>query len=113
MACWRRCSGEAWPNRAIRFVVPFAPGGTSEIVARTVANELTRQLGQTVFVDNKGGGAGVPAMQEVANYWHTKILKRHFDQLLAEVREAMHQASGTEGHDPDAILDRIKKGRGK
>src|SRR5215510_14895895 len=55
-----------WPRQSIRFVVPFAPGGTSEIVARTVANELTKQLGQTVFVDNKGGGAGVPAMQEVA-----------------------------------------------
>ena len=56
----------AWPRQSIRFVVPFAPGGTSEIVARTVANELTKQLGQTVFVDNKGGGAGIPAMQEVA-----------------------------------------------
>jgi tripartite-type tricarboxylate transporter receptor subunit TctC len=55
-----------WPKQSIRFVVPFAPGGTSEIVARTVANELTKQLGQTVFVDNKGGGAGLPAMQEVA-----------------------------------------------
>jgi len=56
----------AWPRQSIRFVVPFAPGGTSEIVARTVANELTHQLGQTVFVENKGGGAGVPAMQDVA-----------------------------------------------
>ncbi len=56
----------AWPRQAIRFVVPFAPGGTSEIVARTVAYELTRQLGQTVFVDNKGGGAGIPAMVDVA-----------------------------------------------
>ena len=55
-----------WPRQSIRFVVPFAPGGTSEIVARTVANELTKQLGQTVFVDNKGGGAGLPAMQDVA-----------------------------------------------
>jgi tripartite-type tricarboxylate transporter receptor subunit TctC len=55
-----------WPRQSIRFVVPFAPGGTSEIVARTVANELTKQLGQTVFVDNKGGGAGIPAMQDVA-----------------------------------------------
>ena len=66
-----------WPRQAVRFVVPFAPGGTSEIVARTVANELTRQLGQTVFVENKGGGAGVPAMQEVAKSapdGHTLIL---------------------------------------
>jgi tripartite-type tricarboxylate transporter receptor subunit TctC len=55
-----------WPRQSIRFVVPFAPGGTSEIVARTVAHELTKQLGQTVFVDNKGGGAGIPAMSDVA-----------------------------------------------
>jgi tripartite-type tricarboxylate transporter receptor subunit TctC len=67
----------AWPRQSIRFVVPFAPGGTSEIVARTVANELSKQLGQTVFVDNKGGGAGLPAMQEVAKAapdGHTIIL---------------------------------------
>jgi tripartite-type tricarboxylate transporter receptor subunit TctC len=66
-----------WPTQSVRFVVPFAPGGTSEIVARTVAHELTRQLGQTVFVDNKGGGAGIPAMQEVAKSkpdGHTIIL---------------------------------------
>src|SRR4051812_22284155 len=49
----------AWPSRPIRFLVPFAPGGTSEIVARSVAAELTRQLGQSVFVENKPGGAGV------------------------------------------------------
>ncbi len=55
-----------WPRQTIRFVVPFAPGGTSEIVARTVANELSKQLGQTVYVDNKGGGAGLPAMTDVA-----------------------------------------------
>ena len=66
-----------WPSQSIRFVVPFAPGGTSEIVARTVANELTKQLGQTVYVDNKGGGAGLPAMGEVAKAkpdGHTLIL---------------------------------------
>ena len=67
----------AWPRQSVRFVVPFAPGGTSEIVARTVANELTKQLGQTFFVDNKGGGAGIPAMQDVAKAapdGHTIIL---------------------------------------
>ena len=66
-----------WPRQSIRFVVPFAPGGTSEIVARTVAQELTKQLGQTVFVDNKGGGAGIPAMTDVSKAapdGHTIIL---------------------------------------
>lgn len=67
----------AWPKQTVRFVVPFAPGGTSEIVARTVAQEMTKLTGQTVYVDNKGGGAGLPAMQEVAKSapdGHTIIL---------------------------------------
>jgi tripartite-type tricarboxylate transporter receptor subunit TctC len=66
----------AWPNKAIRFVVPFAPGGSSEIVARATAVELAKQLGQSVFVDNKPGGAGNVAMQEVARAedQHTLIL---------------------------------------
>ena len=67
----------AWPSKAIRFVVPFAPGGTSEIVARSVAAELTKQLGHSVFVENKPGGAGVTAMQDVAKSapdGHTIIL---------------------------------------
>lgn len=66
----------AWPTKAIRFVVPFAPGGSSEIVARTAAAEMARLLGQSVYVDNKPGGAGNVAMQEVARAddQHTVIL---------------------------------------
>jgi len=63
---WAQGSAANWPSKAIRFVVPFAPGGTSEIVARSVAAELTKQLGQSVYVENKPGGAGVTAMQDVA-----------------------------------------------
>ncbi|PWK35031.1 Bug family tripartite tricarboxylate transporter substrate binding protein [Cupriavidus plantarum] len=65
-----------WPSKTIRLVVPFAPGGSSEIVARSTAAELTRLLGVSVFVENKPGGAGNIAMGEVARADdnHTLIL---------------------------------------
>lgn len=56
-----------YPAKPIRFVVPFAPGGSSEIVARSVAQELTTQMGQSVYVENKSGGAGTIAMVDVKN----------------------------------------------
>lgn len=55
-----------WPQKPIRFIVPFVPGGTSDIVARTVGQELSKQLPYPVILENKAGGGGVPAMQEVA-----------------------------------------------
>ena len=66
----------AWPTKSIRLVVPFAPGGSSEIVARSTAVELSKLLGQSVFVENKPGGAGNVAMGEVARAddQHTLIL---------------------------------------
>jgi len=65
-----------WPAKPIRLVVPFAPGGSSEIVARAVAGEMAKTIGQNVFVENKPGAAGNIAMQEVANSTdeHTIIL---------------------------------------
>jgi tripartite-type tricarboxylate transporter receptor subunit TctC len=55
----------AYPEKSIRFVVPFATGGTSEIIARSIANSLTTQLGQSVYVENKPGAEGNIAMEEV------------------------------------------------
>jgi len=60
-------SAQSYPTKPIRLVVPFAPGGSSEIIARAVAAEMTKSLGQSVVVENKPGGAGNVAMTEVAH----------------------------------------------
>jgi len=60
------CSAQTYPTKPIRLVVPFAPGGSSTIVARSVAAEMEKSLGQSIVIENKGGGGGNPAMQDVA-----------------------------------------------
>lgn len=58
--------GAGWPERAVTMVVPFPPGGPTDLVARVLAKQLTQQLGQTVIVENKGGANGNIGMQYVA-----------------------------------------------
>ena len=57
---------DTWPSKPIRLLVPFAPGGTSSIVARSIAAEMSKTLGQEIYIDNKPGGGGNVAMQEAA-----------------------------------------------
>jgi tripartite-type tricarboxylate transporter receptor subunit TctC len=57
---------QPYPSKPIRLVVPFAPGGSSSIVARVVSAEMSKELGQQFVIDNKPGGGGNVAMLEVA-----------------------------------------------
>ena len=60
-------AAQGYPTKPIRLVVPFAPGGSSSIVARSFAAEMSKALGQEMYIENKGGGGGNVAMADVAH----------------------------------------------
>ena len=57
---------EEFPSRPITWVVPFAPGGITDTTSRIVAEEMSRMLGQSVVIDNRGGGGGTVGTEQVA-----------------------------------------------
>jgi tripartite-type tricarboxylate transporter receptor subunit TctC len=59
--------GQTFPSKPIKLLVPFAPGGSSSIVARLAAEEMSKGLGQPIVIENKPGGFGNVAMQEAAS----------------------------------------------
>ncbi len=71
-------SAAAYPTKSIRMVVPSAPGGGTDIIARLLAQGFFESWGQTVVVDNRGGGGGIPAVTLVAKQsvadGHTMLL---------------------------------------
>lgn len=59
-------AADSYPDKAIRVIVPFAPGGSTDIVARIVTQEMSQVLGQPMVVENKGGAGGAIGAQEAA-----------------------------------------------
>jgi tripartite-type tricarboxylate transporter receptor subunit TctC len=67
MMCMGLCMAQQWPTKPIRLVVPYPPGGGTDVVARLIAEPLTQALNQSVFIDNKGGANGIIGCNFVAN----------------------------------------------
>src|SRR5215470_6595388 len=59
-------SAQSYPSRPINMIVPFPPGGNTDIMARALQNEISRALGQTVVITNKGGAAGTLGLIELS-----------------------------------------------
>ncbi|MCW5605916.1 MAG: tripartite tricarboxylate transporter substrate binding protein, partial [Burkholderiales bacterium] len=58
---------QTFPTRTVRFVVPFAPGGNTDMMARTLGQKMSENVGQNVIIDNRGGAATLVGAQIVAS----------------------------------------------
>jgi tripartite-type tricarboxylate transporter receptor subunit TctC len=61
-----RANGQAYPSRVIKVIVPFAPGGPADTMARLATQQLSARLGQSVIIDNRGGAGGTIAAKAAA-----------------------------------------------
>jgi tripartite-type tricarboxylate transporter receptor subunit TctC len=60
-------AGQAYPQRPVKIIVPYAPGGGTDVFSRLLAAQIERQLGQALVIENRAGGASVIGTQAVAN----------------------------------------------
>lgn len=58
---------QEWPSKPVRFIVPYPPGGGTDVIARIVQNKLSESLGQPVLIENRGGAGGALGTEQAAH----------------------------------------------
>jgi tripartite-type tricarboxylate transporter receptor subunit TctC len=89
-------SAETWPSRPIRLIVPHAPGGVTDVVARLVAQPLGEALGQSVVIENRPGASGLVGTESAANApadGYTFVMFVDANTILPSIMKQLH-------HDP-------------
>ena len=77
LACAASAQAQTWPSKPIHFVIPFAPGGPADIIARITGQKLTEILGQPVVVESRagaGGNIGAAAVAKAAPDGYTALV---------------------------------------
>ncbi|MBO0755498.1 MAG: tripartite tricarboxylate transporter substrate binding protein [Bradyrhizobiaceae bacterium] len=91
-----------YPNRPVRLIIPFPPGGSNDVVGRLVAKQLGEQLGQQVFVDNRAGAGGVLGTEVAAG-----AAADGYTLLIISIAHAVNPALHTLPYDPIAAFTPI------
>jgi tripartite-type tricarboxylate transporter receptor subunit TctC len=84
-----------YPDRPVRLIIPFPPGGSNDVVGRLVANQLSEKLGHKVFVDNRGGAGGVLGTEAAAT-----AAPDGYTLLIISIAHAVNPALHKLNYDP-------------
>jgi tripartite-type tricarboxylate transporter receptor subunit TctC len=90
-----------YPDRPIRLIIPFPPGGSNDVVGRLIAKVLSEKIGQQVFVDNRGGAGGLIGTEALA-----KATPDGYTLGIVSIAHAVNPALHTLTYDPIKSLDR-------
>ena len=84
---------QAWPAKPIRMIVPYPPGGFTDVTARLVSQKLQERLGQTVLVDNKPGANGIIGADALAKSPRRRLHLRGGDRGARGQHDAVPEAA--------------------
>ena len=101
-------AAQTYPAKPVRLVIPFAPGGSNDVFGRVIAQQLTERLGQSVYVDNRGGAGGIIGTDIVA-----KSAPDGYTLLLASTSFPVNSSAAHLPYDPQKAFQPIAiMGRG-